>query len=69
MATLSTQGSLRPILPLGEVCDDDTLADSLPVGPVCAGQRRPGDDRPTEASSQEGSGRILLVFEPAKSER
>ena len=30
---------------------------------------RPGDDRPTEASSQEGSGHILLVLEPAKSER
>ena len=29
---------------------------------------RPGDDRPTEASSKEGSGRILLVLEPAKSE-
>ena len=29
---------------------------------------RPGDDRPTEASSQEGSGHILLVLEPAKSE-
>ena len=30
---------------------------------------RPGDDRPTEASSHEGSGHILLVLEPAKSER
>jgi len=30
---------------------------------------RPGDDRPTEASSQEGSGHILLVLEPTKSER
>jgi uncharacterized protein (TIGR03067 family) len=30
---------------------------------------RPGDDRPTEASSQEGSGHLLLVLEPAKSER
>jgi uncharacterized protein (TIGR03067 family) len=30
---------------------------------------RPCDDRPTEASSQEGSGHILLVLEPAKSER
>ena len=30
---------------------------------------RPGDDRPTEASSKEGSGHILLVLEPAKSER
>jgi uncharacterized protein (TIGR03067 family) len=30
---------------------------------------RPGDDRPTEASSREGSGHILLVAEPAKSER
>ena len=29
---------------------------------------RPGDDRPTEASSEEGSGHILLVLEPAKSE-
>ena len=29
---------------------------------------RPGDDRPTEASSEEGSGHILLVPEPAKSE-
>jgi uncharacterized protein (TIGR03067 family) len=29
---------------------------------------RPGDDRPTEASSKEGSGHILLVLEPAKSE-
>ena len=28
---------------------------------------RPGDDRPTEASSEEGSGHILLVLEPAKS--
>jgi uncharacterized protein (TIGR03067 family) len=30
---------------------------------------RPGDDRPSEASSQEGSGHLLLVLEPAKSER
>jgi uncharacterized protein (TIGR03067 family) len=30
---------------------------------------RPGGDRPTEASSEEGSGQILLVLEPAKSER
>jgi uncharacterized protein (TIGR03067 family) len=30
---------------------------------------RPGDDRPTEASSKEGSGHILIVLEPAKSER
>jgi uncharacterized protein (TIGR03067 family) len=30
---------------------------------------RPGDDRPTEASSVEGSGHILLVAEPAKSQR
>ena len=30
---------------------------------------RPGLDRPTEASSQEGSGHLLLVLEPAKSER
>ena len=30
---------------------------------------RPGDDRPTEASSQEGSGHLLLVLEAAKSER
>ena len=30
---------------------------------------RPGDDRPTEASSQEGSGHLLLVLEPAKSDR
>ena len=30
---------------------------------------RPGDDRPTEASSEEGSGHLLLVLEPAKSER
>ena len=30
---------------------------------------RPGDDRPTEASSKEGSGHILLVLERAKSER
>ena len=30
---------------------------------------RPGYDRPTEASSQEGSGHLLLVLEPAKSER
>jgi uncharacterized protein (TIGR03067 family) len=29
---------------------------------------RPGDDRPTEASSKEGSGHILLVLEPVKSE-
>jgi uncharacterized protein (TIGR03067 family) len=29
---------------------------------------RPGDDRPSEASSKEGSGHILLVLEPAKSE-
>ncbi len=29
---------------------------------------RPGDDRPTEASSKEGSGHILVVLEPAKSE-
>ena len=28
----------------------------------------PGGDRPTEASSEEGSGHILLVLEPAKSE-
>jgi uncharacterized protein (TIGR03067 family) len=30
---------------------------------------RPGDDRPTKASSKEGSGHILLVLERAKSER
>jgi uncharacterized protein (TIGR03067 family) len=30
---------------------------------------RPGDDRPTEASSKEGSGHILIILEPAKSER
>jgi uncharacterized protein (TIGR03067 family) len=30
---------------------------------------RPGGDRPTEASSQEGSGHLLLVLEPAKPER
>jgi uncharacterized protein (TIGR03067 family) len=30
---------------------------------------RPGLDRPTEASSQEGSGHLLLVLEPPKSER
>lgn len=29
---------------------------------------RPGDDRPTEASSEEGSGHILLVLEHAKPE-
>ncbi len=29
---------------------------------------RPGDDRPTEASSKDGSGHILLVLEPAKSD-
>jgi hypothetical protein len=28
---------------------------------------RPGEDRPTEASSKEGSGHILLVLEPDKS--
>jgi uncharacterized protein (TIGR03067 family) len=30
---------------------------------------RPGDARPTEASSKEGSGHILLVLEPAESKR
>ena len=30
---------------------------------------RPGDDRPTEASSREGSGHLLLVLEPDKSKR
>jgi hypothetical protein len=30
---------------------------------------RPGEDRPTEASSTEGSGHILLVLERANSER
>jgi uncharacterized protein (TIGR03067 family) len=30
---------------------------------------RPGDDRPTEALSKEGSGHLLLVLELAKSER
>jgi uncharacterized protein (TIGR03067 family) len=30
---------------------------------------QPGDDRPTEASSKEGSGHLLLILEPAKSER
>ena len=30
---------------------------------------RPGSDRPTEASSKEGSGHILIVLEPAKSKR
>jgi uncharacterized protein (TIGR03067 family) len=30
---------------------------------------RPGDDRPTAAASKEGSGHILLVLEPTKSER
>jgi uncharacterized protein (TIGR03067 family) len=29
---------------------------------------RPGDDRPTKASSEQGSGHILLVLEPAKAE-
>ena len=29
---------------------------------------RPSDDRPTEASSKEGSGRILMVFDLAKPE-
>jgi uncharacterized protein (TIGR03067 family) len=30
---------------------------------------RPGSDRPTEAASKEGSGHILIILEPAKSER
>jgi uncharacterized protein (TIGR03067 family) len=30
---------------------------------------RPGDARPTDASSKEGSGHILLVLEPDESER
>jgi uncharacterized protein (TIGR03067 family) len=30
---------------------------------------RPGDDRPSEASSKDGSGHILIILEPAESER
>jgi uncharacterized protein (TIGR03067 family) len=56
----STQGKDKGNVHKGILIFEDNLLK------ICLA--RPGDDRPTEASSKEGSGHILLVLEPAKAE-